>query len=194
MSSYQSQANDTHPKIDRFLMQAFRHMPVWKKAHLINEATKGIQQLAIAGIRHQYPNATISQIKFQLAVRWLGKDLANRFYEHGNGKKLVDAESIKLALRIAEILEALAIPYLIGSSVASSIWGEPRATLDVDIVVNLQMSQVQSLVEVMTGEFFIDEMMVREAINRCSSFNVIHLEDLQKVDIFILSNQPLVQS
>ena len=52
MSSYQSQANDTHPKIDRFLMQAVRHMPVWKKAHLINEATKGIQQLAIAGIRH----------------------------------------------------------------------------------------------------------------------------------------------
>ena len=61
---------------------------------------------------------------------------------------------------MAEILDALAVPYLIGSSVASSILGEPRATLDVDIVADLQVFHVQSLVEVMTGEFFINEIMV----------------------------------
>ncbi|MDZ4878393.1 MAG: hypothetical protein CLLPBCKN_007828 [Chroococcidiopsis cubana SAG 39.79] len=194
MSSYQPQASDTHPNVDRFLMQAFRHMPVWKKAHSIDEATKGIRQMAIAGIRHQYPNATTSQIKFQLAIRWLGKDIAVRFCGDRNEDKLVDAESIQLALRMAEILDTLAIPYLIGGSVASSIWGEPRATLDVDIVADIQNSQIQPLVEMLTGEFFVDEMMVREAIERKSSFNVIHLETLQKVDIFILSNQPLAQS
>ncbi|MFE1746207.1 hypothetical protein [Coleofasciculus sp. H7-2] len=46
-STYQPQSRDTSPEIDRFLMLAFRQMPAWKKAHLLNEATKGIQQWAL---------------------------------------------------------------------------------------------------------------------------------------------------
>jgi hypothetical protein len=48
----------------------------------------------------------------------------------------VDAESINLTLIIAEILKSIAVPYLIGGSIASSILGEPRATLDVDVVAD----------------------------------------------------------
>lgn len=173
-------------------MLAFRHMPAWKKAHLTNEATKGIQQWALIGIRNQHPDATPAEVRFQLAVRWLGSETAHRLYRDSEGK-IVDAESITLALRMAEILDALAVPYLIGGSVASSILGEPRATLDVDIVADLQLSHVQPLVEVMRGKFFIDEIMMTEAIERKSSFNVIHLDTMQKVDIFLLSDQPLAQ-
>lgn len=192
-SGYKPQSRDTNPEIDRFLMQAFREMPAWKKAHLTNEATKGIQQWAIVGIRNQYLNITPSEMRFQLAVRWLGKEIADKLYQN-NESKIVDAESIKLALKMAEILDNMAVNYLIDGSVASSILGEPRATLDVDIVADLQLFHVQSLVELMTGEFFIDEMMVIEAIERKLSFNVIHLDTMQKVDIFILSDQPLAQS
>lgn len=105
----------------------------------------------------------------------------------------MDAESVHLALRVAEILESLGVLYLVGGSVASSILGEPRATLDVDFVADLQLAQVQPLVAAMVGEFFIDEMMVREAVARKSSFNVIHLDTLQKADIFVLPDQPLFQ-
>ena len=101
-------------------MLAFRHMPTWKKAHLTNEATKGIQQWALIGIRNQHPDATPAEVRFQLAVRWLGSETAHRLYRDSEGK-IVDAESITLALRMAEILDALAVPYLIGGSVASSI-------------------------------------------------------------------------
>ncbi len=191
-SGYQPQSRDTSLEIDKFLMQAFRQMPVSKKAHLTAEATKGIQQWAMVGIRNQYPEATSSEMRFQLAVRCLGQEIANRLYTDSEGQ-LVDADSIKLALRMAEILDTLTIDYLIGGSVASSILGEPRATLDVDMVADLQLEHVQPLVAVMTGEFFIDGIMVREAIERQSSFNVIHLDTMQKVDIFVLSDQPLAQ-
>ncbi|MDF5721838.1 MAG: hypothetical protein PUP91_15425 [Rhizonema sp. PD37] len=193
MLGYKPQSSDTNPEIDRFLMQAFRRMPTWKKAHLTNEATKGIQQWAIIGIRNQNPNATPEEIWFQLAVRCLSKELVNRVDKINRQKKIMDAESIRLVLRVAEILETLAVDYLIGGSVASSILGEPRATLDIDIVVNLQLFHVWLLVEAMKGEFYIDENMVTEAINCCSSFNVIHLDTMIKVDIFILSQEPLAQ-
>ncbi|MDF5729897.1 MAG: hypothetical protein PUP92_18275 [Rhizonema sp. PD38] len=193
MLGYKPQSSDTNPEIDKFLMQAFRNMPTWKKAHLTNEATKAIQQWAIIGIRNQNPNATPEEIWFQLAVRCLGKDLANRVHKNNIQKKIMDAESIRLMLRVAEILETLAVDYLVGGSVASSILGEPRATLDVDIVANLQLFHVRLLVEAMKGEFYIDEIMVTEAINCCSSFNVIHLDTMIKIDIFILSQEPLAQ-
>ncbi len=173
-------------------MLAFRRMPVWKKAQITNEATKGIQQWALIGIRNQHPNASPTEVRFHLAVRWLGHEIAQRLYRNCEGK-IVEAESIGLALRMAEILDALKIPYLIGGSVASSILGEPRATLDVDIVADLQPSHAQPLVAVMTGEFFIDEMMVVEAIEHKSCFNIIHLDTMQKVDIFVLSEHPLAQ-
>lgn len=192
MLDYQPQSIDTNPKIDQFMMQAFRQMPLWKKAHLINEATKGIQQCNLIGIRNQYPNANYKEIQFYLAIRWLGKEKANLIYKN-NQRQIMDAESIKLTLKVAEIFEALKIKYLIGGSVASSILGEPRATLDIDMVADLQISQVQPLVEIMTGEFYIDDTMLTQAINSKSSFNIIHLDTMQKVDIFILSQQPLVQ-
>lgn len=43
-TGYRPQAIDTHSKVDQFLMLAFRNLPLWKKAHLINQATKGLQQ------------------------------------------------------------------------------------------------------------------------------------------------------
>ena len=37
-------------------------------------------------------------------------------------------------------LEQLQIPYLVVGSFATSIWGEPRMTLDIDLLIDLQTS------------------------------------------------------
>ena len=94
-SGYQPQSRDTSPEIDKFLMLAFSRMATWKKAHLTNEATKGIQQWALIGIRNQQFNATPAEVRFQLAVRWLGSETAHRLYRDSEGK-IVDVESITL--------------------------------------------------------------------------------------------------
>lgn len=100
-------------------------------------------------------------------------------------------DPIRVTIRVAEILEGLGVPYLVGGSIASSIFGEPRSTDDVDIVADLRPEHVQPFVSAMAGEFYIDEGAVRQAVQDRASFNVIHLEAIQKVDIFVLSNHPL---
>lgn len=192
LHSYQPQSSDTHPEIDKFLMISFRRMASWQKANLVNEATKGIWQWALIGIRNQHPDITNAETNFRLAQRWLGKEIAEKLYTQ-NHKQIMNVELIKLAIKMGEIFEQISVPYLIGGSVASSILGEPRATLDIDIVADLKLSHIQFLLELMNGEFYIDETMIREAIENNSSFNVIHLDSMQKVDIFLLSSQPLAQ-
>jgi hypothetical protein len=48
------------------------------------------------------------------------------------------ADPIEIALRVADVLEAHEIRYVVGGSLASSMSGEPRSTLDVDLVVDLR--------------------------------------------------------
>jgi hypothetical protein len=95
-------------------------------------------------------------------------------------------DSIKVSLLVTRALEDLGIPYLIGGSLASVIHGKPRLTNDVDIVADIKESHINALVSLLESGFFIDTLAIRRAIRERSSFNIIYLESMFKVDIFIV--------
>lgn len=86
---------------------------------------------------------------------------------------------------IVEVFEQLEIKYHIGGSVASSVHGIIRGTLDADLVADLRLEQVRSFVKRLEANYYIDEDSVRDAVRRRSSFNAIHLDTMLKVDVFI---------
>ncbi len=55
-------------------------------------------------------------------------------------------DPLTLATGIAAILDRLGIRYVIGGSVASSIWGEPRATIDLDLMIEADEFSAASLI------------------------------------------------
>jgi hypothetical protein len=55
-------------------------------------------------------------------------------------------DPIAIALLVARALDSLGIIHTIGGSIASSIAGEPRSTIDIDVVAALQESDVAALV------------------------------------------------
>ncbi len=83
------------------------------------------------------------------------------------------------------ILEALDIPYLVGGSVASVALSEPRSTNDVDIVVDLREENVVDFLVALEDDFYAEEEMIRDAISLKSSFNLILLRTMIKVDVFV---------
>lgn len=94
---------------------------------------------------------------------------------------------------VADAFELLGVPYYIGGSVASSVHGIARATLDVDMVVGLLPSHVQPLLQWLQNDYYADEGMIREAIKEQSCFNLIHLETMLKLDIYILKERAFDQ-
>jgi hypothetical protein len=86
---------------------------------------------------------------------------------------------------IVEALEQLGVNYHIGGSVASSIHGIVRATIDADLVANLELKHVHPLVKLLEADYYIDEDAVRDAVKRRGSFNAIYLDTMLKVDVFI---------
>ena len=103
-------------------------------------------------------------------------------------------EPIAITQQVIEVLDALGVPYLIGGSFASSVYGTYRATADVDLVADLQFAQVELLGKALRDQFYIDDEMVRDAIRHRRSFSAIHLTTMFKVDVFIPQRRPYSQA
>ena len=100
------------------------------------------------------------------------------------------SEPVAVTLQVTEAIESLGVPYVIGGSMASTAHGRIRTTLDVDIVADLQPAHVDVLVQALGEAFYVDANAARNAIQHRSSFNLIHLETMFKVDIFIPKDRP----
>lgn len=94
-------------------------------------------------------------------------------------------ELLTVLLRVADVLKSLHVPFMVGGSVASSRYGEIRTTNDVDLVADISLQHVEPFVAALQGEFYVDAEMIRDAVLTRESFNVIHLETAQKIDVFI---------
>jgi len=100
------------------------------------------------------------------------------------------SEPIAVTLLVIEALEALDVPYLIGGSLASAVHGVARATADTDLVADLRLEHAEPLAQALIDAFYVDAESIRDAVRRRSSFNVIHLETMFKVDIFVRKRRP----
>ncbi len=78
-----------------------------------------------------------------------------------------------------------------GGSIASSFAGEPRATIDIDIVAAIQERHVEAFVSALSAEFYMDADALRRAIRSRSSTNLIHQASQLKVDLFVAGGTPL---
>ena len=92
---------------------------------------------------------------------------------------------IAITLQIAGTCERLGIRYLVGGSLASSLHGIPRATQDVDLVMSIRQADVAGLVRALRDDFYLDEDAIREAVDRQTSFNLVHLGSYFKADVFV---------
>jgi hypothetical protein len=65
-----------------------------------------------------------------------------------------------------------------------------RSTIDVDLIADLQMDDVPGLIAQLEAVYFTQIEGVIEAIARRSSFSVIHLATMVKIDVFIQKSAP----
>jgi hypothetical protein len=105
---------------------------------------------------------------------------------------MATTEPIEVTLAVTSVLERLEVEYVVGGSLATSLHGIPRATLDVDVVADLRMAHLDPFVAALKESFFVDADMVREAIRRRSTFNILHLATIFKVDVFVIGADELL--
>ena len=93
-------------------------------------------------------------------------------------------------------LEAAGISYMITGSVASSIYGEPRNTLDIDLVVLIQPHQIPLLPQLFPEDDYYlppqDVVAIESRREAHGHFNIIHHQTGLKADIYLSRNHPVL--
>ena len=89
---------------------------------------------------------------------------------------------------IIQILEKLQIQYMLSGSLAFNVYAIPRATRNIDMVVELQEKNIKQFVEAIKNEFYFHEPTIKEEIKRTGMFNIIHLASGFKVDFIVRTN------
>lgn len=91
---------------------------------------------------------------------------------------------------VAAAFDDQRIRFYVSGSVASSLHGAIRSTMDVDLVCDLCEDQIERFVDVVGDEFYISPSAIRHAVYRKSCFNLIHLPTSYKVDVFVTRGRP----
>lgn len=93
------------------------------------------------------------------------------------------------------MLEGANIPYMLTGSVVSSLQGEPRSTHDIDMVVAIRPSDAKKIVEAFPApDFYLDEESIVDAIKRQGMFNLLDVKEGDKVDFWLLTDEPFDRS
>lgn len=100
-----------------------------------------------------------------------------------------------LLKKIAGILSAQEIPYMLTGSLVSSIQGEPRSTHDIDIIISIRPSDIPGIVRTFpAGEFYLDRESISQALKNQGMFNVIDLREGDKIDFWMLTDSEFDRS
>jgi len=80
VAGYKTQSRDTSPKVERFLIEAYRKMTPIEKINRVMQMSQACSDLARAGILSRYPNANEQEVRLRLAALRLDrKTMINAF-------------------------------------------------------------------------------------------------------------------
>jgi hypothetical protein len=101
-----------------------------------------------------------------------------------------DPELLAALGPVLRVLGDLGVRHFVGGSIASSAHGVARASVDGDVVAELGVAHVAPLVAALRDTYYVPEERIRDAVARKASFNLIHLESMLKVDVFVSRDRP----
>lgn len=94
-----------------------------------------------------------------------------------------------LLIKVVEILNKLEIPYIVTGGIAVLIWGRPRFTADIDIVIQFKIDKIDKLEKALRSlgkEGYIDKESIKEALLNKGEFNFVDGNTGVKVDFWVI--------
>ena len=95
--------------------------------------------------------------------------------------------------RLVQAFEKADIPYMISGSIASSFHGHPRATNDIDIIIDPTFSQLQTFLDTLDAQWYVSKEAAKQARIDRQMFNIIDIQSGQKADLIIRKSAPFYQ-
>lgn len=103
----------------------------------------------------------------------------------------MEKDQANLLKVISSFLENHTIPYMLTGALTVVYYGRPRASHDIDFVVEIQKSDIKRVINAfkeLSTEYLVQEDDIREGVKKKNMFNVIYLPTFTKLDFWLLTN------
>jgi hypothetical protein len=183
-----TQSVDTHPDAERIMIELIRSSPMSKRIRLVQSLTQSAFWATIHAWQERHREASEQEAAMHVLSCSYGPGLAKLVQaalERRENWHLQPTELLAVMLPARCTLEDLRVPYYVGGSIASSLHGMQQLAQDIDLVVDLDEQTLPSLFAVLGQHYLLEESEARKAVRARTSFPLIHLDSLMKIDVVL---------
>jgi hypothetical protein len=182
---YRPQSDDKTPEADAIDFYRLRQLTNSQRWQMGAKLTRWAKTLSLRGMRKACPSNY--QEKFAQSVlgsKWLPNLTPT------SDSSMWTQDPSEIARLLHPIFETLGIPYYITGGVAASVYGDPRTTRDLDLVIELNRNNISQLVEALeTAGFYCPPGAVEDIQNgRGKVLSVTHMSLVLNADLVLNAN------
>ena len=191
MTAYVTQSQDTTKEAEVYQFALLRQAGLSRRLAMCAKLCRSTRQLCLSGVVRRELSEAVAKKKFLHAV--LG---FTPTFEIQDDEQMWIQDSVGLAREMHTLLESAAIPYYVTGGVASSAHGEPRATRDLNLVIQASAEDLDRLVALLDdNNFYVPETALENVkAGTEKTLNVTHKVSATNVDIIISAGAPFDQS
>ncbi len=183
-----TQSVDTHPEAERIMIELIRRAPMSKRFQLVQSLTQSALWASRNAWRESHSEASEQEAAVHVVSCCYGATLARRVLEALERCERWHAQPIDLMAAMLPALHAfnqLHVPSYLGGSIASSLYGMQQLAQDIDLIVDLGEPMLPALFELLQQQYLLEEDEIWKAVRADTSFPLIHLDSLMKVDVVL---------
>lgn len=189
---YQTQAEDTSIDSDLMFFYLLRQRSTLQRLEMGMQMIRDSRQLSLSGLRRSFPALDSKQFAAKVALAWLQEDCPKHFQPQGNEMTWIQ-DSLALAALLHQIFSDLEIPYYITGGVAAIVYGEPRTTRDLDLVIAVSPTQLDPLVMALEAAGFYVPGVEDVRSGQMQTLGITHMESISRADLMIAETNEFEQ-
>jgi hypothetical protein len=180
---YCAQSIDTNINADLVRFHLYRQRTTIERLMLGAKYKQSARQLSLECLRQSFPELTDAAFAQKIGNAWLQAKCPLN-YTPANSMSW-NQDPIAIAALLAQILNTANIPYYITGGVAAIAHGEPRATIDLDVVIRIDLADLPTLAAIFEANGFYVAGLTDVLAGSLQCLNITHLETIENVDLMI---------
>ncbi|MEM9540763.1 MAG: hypothetical protein AAGA60_14820 [Cyanobacteria bacterium P01_E01_bin.42] len=188
-SGYRPQAEDTIAEADRLEFLLLRSRSPLQRYGMAQALMKRTRQLSLQSIKRRFPDLTGIALAEKIARAWLQDDYPRAFVP-GNNEKMWIQDPLEIAFLLHDLFESLQIEYFIAGGSAAILYGEPRTTRDLDMVVSMQRDRLDEAIASLEESGFYVAGVEDVKSGRLDILQVIHIATIARGDLILSGTTP----
>ena len=188
VASYTPQAKDTSIEADKYLFKLLAQRTHEQRMAITIRYTQGGLAMSLGGLKHRFGYLDQQAFAYKVAQAWLGEHWPPGFEPKGDPMTWTQ-DSIRLARRLHAMFTDLKVLYYVTGGVASTTYGEPRFTIDLNLVIDVSGADLYPLVAALEADGFYVSGVDDAVSGRIKTLQITDQATIERADLVIAGNE-----